>query len=208
MKIRSSTPPNPASWRFWTGSSPPSGTPGGSGLPLHQLSPAPTGEISGYGYLGLNLAELGIPSETETMANYCRRTGRDDVPDWIFSSPSVSFVWRPFFRGFTSGDWTGLPVPIILGNIESTPASWRQRPGKLSAVCPLPPDSLLKQGRPAGRPYRWSPLQGGRPYAGELSGRFSQAFMSAISSQDTEPSEASMISRSRAAGLPAKSSAR
>jgi len=44
----------------------------------------PHGEISGYGYLGLNLAETGIPSETEAMANYCRRTGRDAVPDWIF----------------------------------------------------------------------------------------------------------------------------
>lgn len=36
------------------------------------------------GYLGLDLRNLGIPSENEYTAAYCRRTGRSDLPDWKF----------------------------------------------------------------------------------------------------------------------------
>ncbi len=44
----------------------------------------PSGELSGYGYLGLNLVELGIPSEADYLAAYCRRTGRKVPSDWTF----------------------------------------------------------------------------------------------------------------------------
>ena len=75
----------------------------------------PHGEISGYGYLGLNLAELGIPSETEYVANYCRRTGREAVSDWIFFIAFSLFrlaailqgVYKRGLDGIASSDNTG-----------------------------------------------------------------------------------------------------
>jgi aminoglycoside phosphotransferase (APT) family kinase protein len=44
----------------------------------------PAGGGKGSGYLGLNLKELGLPSEAEYLAAYCRRTGRESIPDWDF----------------------------------------------------------------------------------------------------------------------------
>jgi aminoglycoside phosphotransferase (APT) family kinase protein len=34
--------------------------------------------------LGENLEALGIPTEEEYLASYCRRTGRPSIPDWGF----------------------------------------------------------------------------------------------------------------------------
>jgi aminoglycoside phosphotransferase (APT) family kinase protein len=75
----------------------------------------PHGEISGYGYLGLNFAELGLPSESETVTNYCRRTGREAVPDWIFFiafslfrlSAILQGVYKRGLDGIASSDNTG-----------------------------------------------------------------------------------------------------
>jgi aminoglycoside phosphotransferase (APT) family kinase protein len=36
------------------------------------------------GFRGLDLADLGIQTETEIVRRYCRLTGRDGVPDWEF----------------------------------------------------------------------------------------------------------------------------
>ncbi len=36
------------------------------------------------GLAGLDFPALGIPSEKEYVARYCRMTGRDDIPDWPF----------------------------------------------------------------------------------------------------------------------------
>jgi aminoglycoside phosphotransferase (APT) family kinase protein len=36
------------------------------------------------GFRGIDLRELGFPTEAEVVARYCRLTGRDDVPDWEF----------------------------------------------------------------------------------------------------------------------------
>ncbi len=36
------------------------------------------------GIAGLDLAELGIPSETEYVARYCQRTGRTEIGNWDF----------------------------------------------------------------------------------------------------------------------------
>jgi aminoglycoside phosphotransferase (APT) family kinase protein len=44
------------------------------------------------GLRGLDLAALGIPSEEETVAAYCHRAGRDNVPDLTF------FIALSFFR--------------------------------------------------------------------------------------------------------------
>ena len=38
----------------------------------------------GSGYQGLKLSELGIPSEADYVAAYCRRTGRKVPSDWTF----------------------------------------------------------------------------------------------------------------------------
>lgn len=45
----------------------------------YRLSPA---EFDGF--LGEDLAKLGIPTESAYLAAYCRRTGRDTIPDWDF----------------------------------------------------------------------------------------------------------------------------
>ncbi|WP_240002475.1 phosphotransferase [Oleisolibacter albus] len=44
------------------------------------------------GLKGLDLPALGIPSEADYVAAYCRRTGRDGIPDWPF------FLAFSFFR--------------------------------------------------------------------------------------------------------------
>lgn len=44
--------------------------------------PSAPGRRSGYGDVDLDL--LGIPSESEYVAAYCRRTGRDEIRDWAF----------------------------------------------------------------------------------------------------------------------------
>ncbi len=36
------------------------------------------------GLADADIAALGIPSEDEIVARYCRRTGRDDIPNWHF----------------------------------------------------------------------------------------------------------------------------
>ena len=36
------------------------------------------------GFEGADLAALGMPSEREYLAAYCRRTGRDGIKDWDF----------------------------------------------------------------------------------------------------------------------------
>jgi aminoglycoside phosphotransferase (APT) family kinase protein len=40
--------------------------------------------ITGRGFAGIDLAPLGIPTEAAYLAAYCRRTGRDGVPNWSF----------------------------------------------------------------------------------------------------------------------------
>ena len=42
----------------------------------------PAEGISFPGLGGLDVAALGMPTEADYLAAYCRRTGRDDIPDW------------------------------------------------------------------------------------------------------------------------------
>lgn len=44
----------------------------------------PHGAPSLKGISGLDLQDLGIPSEEEYVAHYCRMTGRDGIPNWPF----------------------------------------------------------------------------------------------------------------------------
>ncbi|MBW1781957.1 MAG: phosphotransferase [Deltaproteobacteria bacterium] len=44
----------------------------------------PVRESRVSGYRGLNLTELGIPEEMDYVSAYCRRTGRDSIPNWNF----------------------------------------------------------------------------------------------------------------------------
>ena len=38
----------------------------------------------GVGYSGLDMEALGIPTEADYVAAYCRRTGRTEIPNWEF----------------------------------------------------------------------------------------------------------------------------
>ncbi len=44
----------------------------------------PAGEFAGSGYLGADLDALGMPSESEYVAAYARRTGRAEISHWNF----------------------------------------------------------------------------------------------------------------------------
>jgi aminoglycoside phosphotransferase (APT) family kinase protein len=44
----------------------------------------PADPATNLGLLGLDLEALGIPSEEDYVAAYCRRTGRSDIPNWSF----------------------------------------------------------------------------------------------------------------------------
>jgi len=37
-----------------------------------------------FGFLGIDLEKLGIPSEDAFVALYCRKTGRESIPNWTF----------------------------------------------------------------------------------------------------------------------------
>jgi aminoglycoside phosphotransferase (APT) family kinase protein len=37
-----------------------------------------------FGFVGIDLSKMGIPTEDEFVQTYCLRTGRKDIPNWIF----------------------------------------------------------------------------------------------------------------------------
>jgi aminoglycoside phosphotransferase (APT) family kinase protein len=51
------------------------------------------------GFVGLDLAALGIPSEAEYVAAYCRRTGRDAIPQWRFYMTFALFRMAAILQG-------------------------------------------------------------------------------------------------------------
>jgi len=69
----SCTRPSPGWWRCSTGSSPLSGVHRGPGLQLHAV---PSRTQHARRGAGAPLAEMGLPSEAEYVAAYCRRTAR------------------------------------------------------------------------------------------------------------------------------------
>ena len=64
------------------------------------------------GLAGADLASLGIPSEAEMLAEYCRHTGRDGVDNWLFyviynmfrSAAIIQGVYKRGLDGNASSD--------------------------------------------------------------------------------------------------------
>ncbi|MFM2043518.1 MAG: putative aminoglycoside phosphotransferase [Pseudomonadota bacterium] len=68
----------------------------------------PAGVKEFPGLMGLDLGALGIPTEEEYLAAYCRRTGRSGIPDWNF------FLAFSFFR--IAGICQGVYARALGGN--------------------------------------------------------------------------------------------
>ena len=44
----------------------------------------PAGDNQKFGYMGIDFKATGIPTEDAFVDSYCRRTGRENIPDWKF----------------------------------------------------------------------------------------------------------------------------
>ena len=44
----------------------------------------PAGRNQRVGFLGIDFKKTGIPAEDAFVASYCRKTGRENIPDWTF----------------------------------------------------------------------------------------------------------------------------
>lgn len=64
-------------------------------MPYH----LPAGVPGFPGIAGLDLAALGIPSQADYLAAYCRRTGRDGVPDWPYYMAFAMFRLTAILQG-------------------------------------------------------------------------------------------------------------
>lgn len=73
--------------------------------------------VAGLG--GADLAKLNIPPEDEYVANYCRRTGRENIVDWEF------YIAFNFFR--LAAIFHGIKGRAIRGNASSAQAKERAR---------------------------------------------------------------------------------
>ncbi len=93
------------------------------GHPLSDLAWAsrpyhcPPGIDGVLSFQGMDLRALGIPSEHEFLAAYCRRVGRASVPDLTF------FVAFSFFRGAAIAQ--GIAMRAKLGNASGPDAALR-----------------------------------------------------------------------------------
>lgn len=81
---------------------------------------ADTGSFAGH-----DLKTLGIPTEEEYLAAYCRRTGRANIENWNF------FVAFAFFRGAAIAQ--GIAMRAKLGNASAPDAADRGRRAGISA---------------------------------------------------------------------------
>ncbi|MEJ6010432.1 phosphotransferase family protein [Novosphingobium aquae] len=71
--------------------------------------------VAGIG--GLDPHELGLPTEPEYVAAYCRRTGRDGIPDWEYYIAFNLFRLAAIFHGIKGR--------VLRGNAVSEEASER-----------------------------------------------------------------------------------
>ena len=76
-------------------------------------------------FQGVDLKALGIPSEEEFVAAYCRRVGRPSVPDLMF------FVAFAFFRGAAIAQ--GIAMRAKLGNASGPDAALRGAKARITA---------------------------------------------------------------------------
>lgn len=74
----------------------------------------PASDGSTGGFLGRDLAALGIPSEAETVAAYCRQRGLDAIEDWRF------YLVFSLFR--TAAIMQGVYARSLQGNASSVEA--------------------------------------------------------------------------------------
>jgi aminoglycoside phosphotransferase (APT) family kinase protein len=62
----------------------------------------------GRGFAGIDLASLGIPTESEYLAAYCRRTGRESAPNWsyymVFSLFRIAAILAGVYRRGLDGN--------------------------------------------------------------------------------------------------------
>ena len=87
------------------------------------------GEFRGIG--GLDLATLGIPSEEEYVAMYCRRTGRSTIPNWDYYLAYNMFRLAAILQGIMGRvvDGTASSQHAIESGRRARPmaeAGWRQ----------------------------------------------------------------------------------
>lgn len=72
-------------------------------------------ELDGVrGLVGLDLAELGVPSEEEMLATYCELSGRADIPDWPYLLVFSLFRMAAILQG--------VAARAVLGNASSADA--------------------------------------------------------------------------------------
>jgi aminoglycoside phosphotransferase (APT) family kinase protein len=101
------------------------------GHPLSDLAWAcrsyhcPPGLDGMLSFQGIDLKALGIPSEEEFVAAYCKRTGRASVPDLMF------FIAFSFFRGAAISQ--GIAMRAKLGNASGPDAAERGSKAKITA---------------------------------------------------------------------------
>jgi len=69
------------------------------------------------GLAGMDLRALGIPDEAEYIAAYCRRTGRENIPDYRF------YIAFNFFR--IAAIFHGIKGRVVRGTASSAQASQR-----------------------------------------------------------------------------------
>ena len=84
------------------------------------------------GLEGADLAALNIPSEADYLAAYCRRTGRDGIPDWNF------YVAFNFFR--LAAIFHGIKGRVIRGSAASAHA--RERAESFPALVRLAREAM------------------------------------------------------------------
>ncbi len=92
----------------------------------YRLSP---GEFRGIA--GMDLAALGIPSEEEYVAAYCRRTGRDGIPHWDYYLAFNMFRLAGILQGIMGRvvDGTAASEHALESGRRARPmaeAGWRQ----------------------------------------------------------------------------------
>lgn len=71
------------------------------------------------GLLGADLGELGIPSESEYVAAYCRRTGREGIPDLSFYIAFNLFRFAGIIHGIKGRMLRGTAVSSSAQEISS-----------------------------------------------------------------------------------------
>jgi aminoglycoside phosphotransferase (APT) family kinase protein len=76
-------------------------------------------------FQGINLKSMGIPSEEQFVAAYCRRVGRASVPDLMY------FVAFSFFRGAAISQ--GIAMRAKLGNASGPDAALRGAKARITA---------------------------------------------------------------------------